>query len=494
MKKILNIFMIGLITVLNFSSCDNPTYPTEETKNGEGKLSVASFKLDIINSEITVDSRSVSDINSFTVNVIDRNTSEIKKTWIYGEAPEIITLPVGEYTLEVFNKSVAAADWDAPYYRGTKDFAIVKDEITEIGEIKCVLSNVKVTIKYTDELKAAIGTGNDVKVNVVVGNGSGLDFIFGETRSGYFKFNPESTSLIATFTGTVDGYYMSDYKVYSDIAAGQHRIITFGIKDAPVPPEEYGAIGTSGLGMDNKVTVIDMTIDVPVTEEPVDPDDMLQVSASSVGFSAEASTKELIVTSTADWNVVSNQTWCTVTPNSGVKGATTITISATENTVETPRSAKLTFTMGNISLEVVVNQSGKGSSTLPTITSESLDLTGVNEITAGMIAKVLITAPQKIANLKVKIDSPTLTPDDLLDVGLKAEFDLANPETEELGTNLSNLGFPIGNEVKGKETLTFDISQFMGLLNTFKSEHKFIITVVDENGQSAQASLIFLAK
>ncbi len=47
-------------------------------------------------------------------------------------------------------------------------------------------------------------------------------------------------------------------------------------------------------------------------------------------------------------------------------------------------------------------------------------------------------------NLKVKIDSETLTPEILKSVGLSSEFDLAHPANADLEKALKSLRFPGG--------------------------------------------------
>ncbi len=113
----------------------------------------------------------------------------------------------------------------------------------------------------------------------------------------------------------------------------------------------------------------------------------------------------------------------------------------------------------------------------------------------GMICKVNINAPYGIAHLKVRIDSPTLTPAILSSVGLAAEFDLAYPGSLEEG--LKGLKFPVGNEVIGATKLIFDISQFTGLIPPFdkgvEHSHKFILMLEDVNGNGVTKTLTLVS-
>ncbi len=489
MKRIYNFLLIGFVALVGLTSCDKGIDPI--FGDGEGQLRTKSIAIDVVNSEEVV-SRSSVDVSTFTITIRKAASDEVVYSWKYSEMPEIITLDVGEYKVEAFNAAPQDAAFEAPYYYASKEFTIVKDEITEIGTLVCKLANVKVSIRYSDELAALIGNGDDVNVNVVVGELGSLDFAFSETRAGYFRYVESSTTLVATFSGTVDGFFLNEYKVYSDVAPGQHRIITFSLKSNPLNPDEYGSIGTSGLSIDATVTNVDLTIDVPVTEEPVDPDDMLSLSTASLRMGADGSTANVKVTATGDWTVESNQTWLTTSQASGAKGETTITVTATANETTAERNATLTFRMGNQTKTIAVTQAVKGDDTAPTITSTSIDVDGVNIVSAGMTAAVTINAPKGIAHLNVTIDSPSLTPADLEDVGLGANFDLAYPG--ELEGGLSGLGFPTGSNVIGKNELVFDISSFMGLLQAFAGEHHFILNVVDANGQEITKTLKFLVQ
>ena len=125
----------------------------------------------------------------------------------------------------------------------------------------------------------------------------------------------------------------------------------------------------------------------------------------------------------------------------------------------------------------------------PVITSSTLNLEGVNVITENIQAKVDIKAENGIANLHVKIISETLTSDMLKEVGMDSEFDLANPG--DLAEILGELGFPVGDAVKGKTELLFDITDFMPLLAMFPGQHDFELTVIDAADLSTTKTLKF---
>lgn len=503
MKQTIKIFLLGAIAALSMTSCDDPVYPNIDNGEGfgTGSLKTASLSVSVLNSEEVLESRAGVDVSNFTVKIIN-GAGETVNTWLYSKMPEIVTLNVGKYTLEVYNEECKDAEWDSPYYYASKEFPISKNDVSTIGEVVCKLANVKVSVKYSDALKAALG--DDVNVNVVVGNQYSLDYKYGEERAGFFRYIEGSSTLVATFSGTVEGYYISDYKVISDVAPGQHRIITFSLKSTPDTPDESGSIGNTGLSLDFSVDKVDLTLDNPVTEDPVDPDDMLELGEQALSFTNVAGSKTVTITSTGDWTATSNASWCTVAPASGAKGTTTVTVNVTENeSMESGRSAVVTFRMGDVETELTVTQAPKPDETAPTITSETLDLSSVNTYTESLVAKVLINAPNGIAHLNVVIDSETLTPAELESVELCDRFDLVDPQYPSnspyygnpdyagvLNTKLSALGFPTQSNVAGQTSLEFDITGFLPMLKALGSgQSNFVLEVVDAKGQIVSAAI-----
>ena len=417
MKKVLNIFLIGVIALISLNSCekDKLEFGGGSSSDGEGQISLTRLSVEVSNSENIIARSSSVDLSSFIVNIVNKANGKVANTWKYSNLPEIITLPVGDYKVEIKSQEVKAAAWDEPYFYGSQDFSIVKNEITEVVNIICTLQNVKVTIKYSDALKAVLG--NDVNVNVEVSGGGSLDFAYNETRAGYFQF-VDGATLVATFTGTVDGYFEKGYKVFVDIAPGQHRIITFSLKESsPEVPDEFGEINPL-FTLDANVKTVDLTQDIPAGEEIIDPD-----------------------------------------PN--------------PEDPEKPVDPE------------------PGDETL-TITSQSIDVDGVNKVVSGMVAEVDIDSDNGIAEFTVDIISDQLTDIMLKEVGLASHLDLVNPGSLEEG--LKSLNFPVKEEVKGQKYIKFAITDFMPLLGFYQGTHKFKLTVKDSKGVSLVKTLTFLVE
>lgn len=114
-----------------------------------------------------------------------------------------------------------------------------------------------------------------------------------------------------------------------------------------------------------------------------------------------------------------------------------------------------------------------------------IDIDKVNDFYEGVICKLLITSKSGVKEFTVDIDSPTLTPDELTNVGLRSHLDLVNPG--ELRDALEGLGFPVAENVKDKKEVIFDISDFGGLLCVLgPGEHKFVLTVKDADGTTVK--------
>ena len=128
----------------------------------------------------------------------------------------------------------------------------------------------------------------------------------------------------------------------------------------------------------------------------------------------------------------------------------------------------------------------------PTIVGQGFNIMDEIEVEKDETKTIIvnITADNGIQNLKVKIDSETLTPEILKSVGLSSEFDLAHPANADLEKALKSLGFPVGSEVIGVKYLVFDITQFTPLLGLYGlASHNFIITVVDQANNTRTATL-----
>lgn len=127
----------------------------------------------------------------------------------------------------------------------------------------------------------------------------------------------------------------------------------------------------------------------------------------------------------------------------------------------------------------------------PSIVWVGNDIDKRHTVTDDLQVQIEITASKGIRSLQVVI-SGSLGAKDLYSIGLADQFDLIDPEAtrEGLSDKLKGLKFPVGDEVKDSKRVSFDISEFMTLLDTFKGDTDFQMTVTDNEGRSETKTLM----
>ena len=254
--------ILALLSLVTLASCskDDPFQTTTE-ESAQGQVSLKKMLVEITNEENVV--RSSIDISSFIITI--EGESGIVANHTYKDMPEVLTLPVGDYKVSVKSHEVNDAAWDKPYFYGEQTFKVEKNAVTEVNTVVCRLANVRVTIVIHDLL--ARKSADDVNVNVIVGENASLDFSKTETRSGYFKYVEGSSTMVATFTGTVQNNYEENFRTYIDVAPGNHYIITYRLQGpgGDVPDNE-GFI-SHGASVDAYVTSVNMTVNVDVEDD-----------------------------------------------------------------------------------------------------------------------------------------------------------------------------------------------------------------------------------
>lgn len=376
-------------------------------------------------------------VNDFTVEFYRQDAAEGDApvaSYKYSEMPEIITLPVGSYTAKAFYGSNPVAAWDEPYYEGSTEFSIEADKITEnVEPIVCTFANVRVSVNFDDLLLASMSP--DCKVTVKVGDVGELDFTLADmgVRSGYFRYVEGSTTLVATFTGTVDYVYTVESKSGIDVKPGTHYQINFRLHDAG---EDDPGFIVPGHGNDSFLFV-----DAEVKSENMDAD----VDSGETG----GVTDDLRPTETPD------------DPGKDEPGPDDPSVEgAPEITVAAPYSLDRTN-----EIELDDNQQSKYP----------------------VVLYIKSTAPDGLTGFKVNIISNTLTPSVLVGAGLTDELDLINPG--EFLVPLQDLGFlkPGVTSLKGEKDVELSITDFLPLLTILgEGTHQFRLTVTDANGTTVK--------
>lgn len=445
MKRITYIVALVLTNLFLLTSCEreNFSYGNSEESGkdavAEGTVHLASVKLSVVLNDVKVITRDGDtegnkvDVSNFIVKIYSESGKEVAK-WTYSEMPEIFSLEVGKYTIEASSyENEEAAVFSKPYYFGQQSFQIYKDNVTEVATLTCKMKSIMVTIEYDDELKKMLEANKDAIATVTLGTAS-LQFGYGSSLAGYFQAVSENSNILrVNLTGTVDGVQINYDESFTGVKQGEHRVIRFTVKKVEVDAGETGS-ATFKIEIDASCTTEEVTVDL---------NDANGSEGTVPDFPEEKP-------GNGDSNGEEN--------GEGNEG-------------------------GNENSEDMPTIVGRGFD----IVNDILYTVGDNAVTSVIVD---ITAPKGISNLNVTIDSPTLTADVLTSVGLEPSFDLAHPATAKLSTGLAGLGFPVGDQVIGQQSVTFDISQFLILLGVYGSaEHHFIIQVIDQDGNSVTRTL-----
>lgn len=130
--------------------------------------------------------------------------------------------------------------------------------------------------------------------------------------------------------------------------------------------------------------------ETPDEEQPVVK--TLTVDVNKIDLTSEASSAGVIVaTNSTAWSVsASDAAWIKFTPETGVSGRTTVTISALENTTSAARTAELTISSSDVaSVKITVSQAGK-TGLYPSYNTAPIaaDATGMSSTAVQLAAKM----------------------------------------------------------------------------------------------------------
>lgn len=437
MKKYIYI-MLSIVLAGVFGSCSKDSPFDNEIASETGILSTAGLDVSL-NSEYgprPLNGRGVRalapSVNDFDVLVINEANNEVARSFKYGDMPEIITLPVGTYTVRASYGSNPVAEWEAPYYMGeAQNIQIKKDEITEVEEpITCKFANIRVSVDFEPALRALMG--NDCRVEVHVGDRGSLPFTVNDVdRSGYFMFVDNSETLAAEFSGTVDKVYTEDSQAFKNVKAGTHYRILFKIHDAG--EDEPGNIipdGDSFIEVDAEIQSSDMNMDIDF-DNP------------SSGAEDNERPRE-------DWD----------NPGTGDNPGT-----------DDPAKGSAPVIEG-----------------LAPINLDKVNVLPNDDSPFPVKIRIQSQSAKGIQSFKVRVNMQAVSDDDLLELGLAPEMDLVNPNPA-YKDKLVALGFPV--EIGGRTEVSFDITDLMELLKALgPGTHYFTLTVGDEYGVTSKTLTI----
>lgn len=433
MKNIFLICLTLMAVLFTFSACHSEKMETGAT-DVTGQLSLASMKLEV---DLKVDavypqSRAGVDVSNFLLTIKNSQGEQVEQ-YTYSEMPEIISLPVGTYTVVASSAEAATNGFDVPFYTGsTEQFTIKENELTEVSALTCRLANVMISVEYDEELRKLMG--EDVVTTVTIKEKTkdmikeySLDIPSSETRKAYLIAPASVSPMDITLKGTIDGEFVTEVNRVDEVQAGQYNIIKYTL--SPVDNGTNSNVGGNlniAINIDSSMTSSDETVGVNPGEEPgIDdfPTDGGEEPGDGDGDGEGGITSDISIT-------------------------------------------------------------GKDLGGSPFDIDQTQTITGETTLIVG------IEAPAGIQNLKVTISSDD---EDFRAIGEGlGEFDLAHSDSmnEDAQAMLPILGLPIDDAVLNQTNLDFNISKFTSMLAGFKGTHTFKITVTDNQGKTESKSLV----
>lgn len=267
MKKIFLICFTLLAGVLIFSACHSEAMD-ENVSHAKGNLNLSSLKTDVdLDIEtVYVGSRAdeTVDVSNFLVAIYDSKSQKVEQ-WKYSEMPEVVSLTVGTYSIEVLSAEAPSNGFDAPFYKGTATCEIKENELVDVPAITCKLANMLFSVVYDEEFQDKMG--NDVVTTISVGENS-LDIPYTETRKAYLIApEGETAALNVTLKGTIDGETIDYSKRIDQVRVGVHNIIKYEFD-----PVSDGSMGDGTLNVainvDSSMNESDEVVGTNPGEEP----------------------------------------------------------------------------------------------------------------------------------------------------------------------------------------------------------------------------------
>lgn len=453
--KIKHYIYFGTFFALTLVSCKNEDPFSYDFEEGTGRILTSGISVEVKTEEASTRA-AVPDTKDFIVSFCEIKTpNEPYQQFTYSDMPEVVILPVGEYVVKAYyGDDSIVADFDAPaYYGESQTIKVENGKIYEVTDpLICTLYNVRVSVSFDEELKKVMG--DDVKVSVEVGESGSLDFTAKTQGDGFFRYDENSNTLAATFSGTVNGAKITEIKNYDNVKRGTYYHLSFKLHGVEIVGDEPGV--NPGPTQPNQPE-----------EEPGNTSGNIIIDAS-VTFKDHSSEGGLNVDPEREEYLEDERF-----PNSGGNPGT-------EEPDDNPQQP----------------ENPGEQNELPSLVSDDVDLSTTTDISnwaEGQSLAVKILTPTKLSKFVCTIDSSTLTPEELESVYLKSELDLINDT--DLFEDLSGLGFPVGEDItnpkeqdeNGNYVIIFDITQFVKMLNALgEGTHNFIFDLVNEAGETIQ--------
>lgn len=266
MKKIFLICFTLIASTLIFCACHTESMDNIVNTKGELKLSSMKIGVDMDVDVVYLESRAESgvDLSNYIVTIYDQYSQQAGQ-WTYSEMPEIVSLAVGTYTVEVKSAAEPTNGFDVPYYEGIATCEIKENQVTDVPAISCKLANMLFTVEYDESFQDKIS--EDVVTTITIGENS-LQIPASESRKAYLIApDSETASMEVSLKGTIDGEVIDYSEHFDDVKSGVHNIIKYQFIPVSDGSVAGGAFSVS-IAIDSSLTGSDESVSVNPGPEP----------------------------------------------------------------------------------------------------------------------------------------------------------------------------------------------------------------------------------
>lgn len=266
MKKIFFICFTLLASTLFFCACHSESMDNIVNTKGELKLSTLKVGVDTDVDVVYLESRAESgvDLSNYIVTIYDQYSQQAGQ-WTYSEMPEIVSLAVGTYTVEVKSAAEPTNGFDVPYYEGIATCEIKENQVTDVPAISCKLANMLFTVEYDESFQDKIS--EDVVTTITIGENS-LQIPASESRKAYLIApDSETASMEVNLKGTIDGEVIDYSEHFDNVKSGVHNIIKYQFIPVSDGSVAGGAFSVS-IAIDSSLTGSDESVSVNPGPEP----------------------------------------------------------------------------------------------------------------------------------------------------------------------------------------------------------------------------------
>ena len=383
----------------------------------------------------------------FAIEIAD-STGQVVKSFpslaAMKEACELL-LPVGTYSVHAAYGADVNAGFNSPYYAGDTTCVIADRQVLKVL-VRCVLQNKKVQFAVNEEFRSMFASD----YSIVVDNGTGI-LMLSESQLGSAFFKNTGALRFSLYATTYEGQvhtYTCDLSDNEQVLAHNNIFVELGA--VPTIPDQPGSVDP-----DEPDEPDDPIEPDPKPDEPDDPKPDVPV-APVIKVDVTLIEKDYVIEIPS--NFVENSK-----PGTG-NGDTPTTPGEGENTdpsdpVQPEESTDVTITGKIDGKSFDVNQTQIVSDDTKSVVINLYLPTGLEELTVDV----------SIGDIFLPLD--------LLDASAVAA----------INGILSGMGKTLTVPAKGsKGNLTFDISAFIGMLDTNNS---FKLYVKDKNGKDDTATI-----